>query len=135
MVDLVQTPANVQSSAAVGTQKKAAGAAITAGDSLFVNGAGAVVPAQHDVDAASAQCVGIALNDAAIGQPVVYQVTGDIDVGATLVVGETYVVGAGPGSIAPVADIGAGDFSTVIGVAIAADTLRMGILASGVARA
>ncbi len=135
MVDLVQTPANVQSSAGVGTQKKNAGAAITAGDSLFIATDGDVEPAQHDVDAASAQCVGIALNDAAVGQPVIYQVTGDINVGATLVVGETYVVGAGPGSIAPVADIGTGDFSTIIGVAISASTLRMGILPSGVARA
>lgn len=135
MVDLVQTAANVAAQAGAGTQRKNAGAAITAGMSVFVATDGDLEPAQHDVDAATARAVGVALCDAAAGQPCVYAVSGQVNLGATLVVGETYVVGAAGGAIAPVADVGTGDFSTVLGVAISTSLLKMGIIESGVAHA
>ena len=50
-------------------------------------------------------------------------------------IGETYVVGAAPGGIAPEADVGTGEFATVIGVAVSANNLKMAINASGVASA
>ncbi|KKK74168.1 hypothetical protein LCGC14_2886510, partial [marine sediment metagenome] len=62
-------------------------------------------------------------------------VTGDVDMGAILSVGQTYIVGAGPGGIAPEADAIGGDFVTVIGVATTANLLKLGILQSGVAHA
>ena len=135
MVDLVQTPANVALAAGGGSRRGIAGATIVAGNSLYLNSSGQLVPAQHDVSAVEAACVGIALNGGATGQPIRYATAGNINVGATLTVGETYVVGAGDGAIAPVADVGTGQFPTILGVATAADTLKMGILQGGVARA
>lgn len=134
MADLVQTAANVVSGAGAGTIKRTAGAAITAGMACFVSAVdGDIEPAQKDVDAASAEAIGIALCDAAAGQPVVLQTTGLINVGAALTVGETYIVGAAAGAIAPVADAVATNFSTVLGVAISTSLLKLGINASGVA--
>lgn len=134
MADLVQTAANVAAGAGSGTIRRTAGATITAGMPVFVSAVdGDVEPAQKDVDAASAEAIGIALCDAAAGQPVVIQTSGLINVGATLVVGETYIVGAAAGSIAPVADAVATNFATVLGVAISTSQLKLGINASGVA--
>lgn len=135
MADLTVTAANVAAQSGAGTQRKNAGAAITAGMALFLATDGDVEPAQHDVDAATARCIGVALCDAAVGQPVVYAVSGQVNLGATLVVGETYVVGAAGGGIAPVADVGTGDFSTIVGVAVSSSLLKMGINESGVAHA
>ena len=49
--------------------------------------------------------------------------SGDIDLGATLTVGERYFVSNTAGKIAPSADIGAGEWSTEVGRAEAADKL------------
>lgn len=135
MTDLVQTAANVLAGAAANKKQGVAGATIVAGNSVFLNSSNQLVGAQKDVDAASAAAVGVALDDGAIGQPVIYQTSGEIDVGATLVIGETYVVGAAAGGIAPVADVIATEFATILGVALAGGVLKMGILQSGVAHA
>jgi hypothetical protein len=89
-----------------------------------------------DADEASkADAVGIAVNTAHPGQPISVQVGGDIDLGATLTVGETYVVSDTIAKIAPIADLGAGDIVTILGVATAAANMRMGVLASSTAKA
>ena len=49
--------------------------------------------------------------------------SGDIDLGATLTVGERYFVSNTAGKIAPSADIGAGEWSTEVGKAEATDKL------------
>ena len=134
MVDITVTAANV-AKADGSTQTKNAGAVITAGDSVYVDSAGVLQLCEKDQTAVESACAGIALCDAAVGQPCVYQVSGNIDVGATLTIGEVYVVGAGPGGIAPVADVAASDFATVVGIATAGGNLKMGLLPSGVAAA
>lgn len=134
MVDLVITGSDVDRVS--GSQRTAeAGIAITAGDSIYLDSNGVAQLCQHDLTAAEAACIGIALNDAALGQPVTYQVSGTIDLGSVLAAGEVYVVGAGPGGIAPVADIGTGNFATVMGVAVSATNLQIGFNQSGVAAA
>lgn len=57
-----------------------------------------------------------------------------IDLGATLTVGETYVVSTNKGAIAPIGDLASGDYVTHLGVASAADTLDFVINASGTAK-
>lgn len=133
MADLTQTAANVQSGAGNTTQTRDASVAVTAGDSVYLDANNLVTPCENDQTATEALCAGVALNDAAAGQPVTYQTGGQINLGATLVVGETYVVGAVAGAIAPVADVIATEFSTIIGVAISTSLLEMGLLPSGVA--
>lgn len=135
MVDLVITPANVLEGTSARKQSKTAGANITQGDSVYVDSVDQLQAALKGVDAASAAAVGIALNSAESGQPCTFQSGGDIDVGATLAVGETYVVGAAAGGIAPVADVISTEFSTILGIATAAGVLKMGVLQSGVAHA
>jgi len=135
MADLVVVAANVQPGASGVTKSGIAGEGITAGDSLFIAADGGVEVCQHDLTALEAACVGVALNDAATGQHIVYAVSGDVNMGAILAIGQTYVVGAGPGGIAPEVDVGAADFLTVIGVATTTSNLKLGILQSGVAHA
>ncbi len=133
MADLTQTAANVASGSGATTQRRDAAVAITAGDTVYVDSNGDLALCENDQTATEANCAGIALNDAAAGQPVVYQVAGQINVGATLTAGEVYVVGAVGGAIAPVADVLATEFTTILGVAISTSLLEMGLLPSGVA--
>ena len=133
MADITVTPADV-AKVDGSQQTKLTGVAITAGESVYVDVNG-VLQLAADTSAIVAAAAGIALCDAAAGQPCTYQVSGNLDVGATLAIGEVYCVGAAAGGIAPCADPGSGDFVTVLGVATAADNLKVGINASGVAHA
>ncbi len=135
MTDLVVTPANVLEGTQARKQTGVAGAAITQGQSVYSDTSGQLQSAQKAVDAGTAAAVGVALNSGEAGQPITYQSGGEVDVGATLVVGETYVVGAAAGGIAPIADVISTEFSTILGIATAAGVLKMGILQSGVAHA
>ena len=134
MADLVITSSDVDRVS--GSQRTTeAAVAVSAGAPVFLDANGLANPCQHDVDAASAAAVGIALHDAGAGQPLTYQVSGVVDLGSVLTVGDVYVVGAGAGAIAPVADVGIGDFMTVLGVAVTATNLKIGINQAGVASA
>jgi hypothetical protein len=135
MVDLTVVAANVKPGSDAVTKTGIAGEAISAGQSIFPAADGEIELAEKDQAAAEAASTGIALNDAAVLQPITYIITGTIDMGAILAIGETYIVGAGPGGIAPEADAGVGDFVTILGVAISANNLKIGILQSGVAHA
>ena len=134
MADLVVTAASVDRVS--GSQRTGeAGVAITAGDCVYVDAAGLVQLCEKDQTIVEAAAVGFALADAAAGQPVTYQISGVVNLGATLTTGEVYVVGAAPGGIAPVADIATTNFGTVLGIAISAAQLQIGINQSGVAAA
>lgn len=82
-------------------------------------------------------CDGIALNNASAGQPLTIATgDGDLNLGATMVVGMIYCVSdAVAGQIVPVTDLGSADFSVVIGVAETASNLKYGQLTAGVAKA
>jgi hypothetical protein len=85
---------------------------------------------------ATSVVAGIACNGAANGQPLTVHTSGDINLGATLVVGETYCLSdAVAGQIVPVADLGAGDFVVVLGVAETASNFKYGRTTAGVAKA
>ncbi len=135
MVDLVVVPANVKPGLDLVTKRGIAGEAITAGDSLFKATDGELELCEKDQAVADAACVGVALNDAAALQPVEYGITGTIDMGAILAIGQTYIIGAAPGALAPEADAAVGNFTTVVGIATTANILKLGILQSGVTHA
>ena len=135
MADLTVVAANVQPGTSTISKRGIAGEAIGAGDSVFEASDGGMELAENDIDAASAAARGIALNGAAIGQPIEYAASGDIDMGAIMTIGQVYIVGAGPGGIAPEVDAGAGDFVTILGVATTTSNLKLGITQSGVAHA
>lgn len=134
MVDLVITPANV-SRVDGATQTKNAGVGISAGDALYVDSTGVLQLCENDQTVVEAAMAGIALCDAAVGQPCVYLVSGNLDPGATVAAGIAYIVGGGPGAIAPAADIAAAEFMTIVGVGTSTGNIKLGILQSGVAAA
>jgi len=135
MVDLTITAASVQHAVGASLVTGVSGAAITPGDSLYLSATKQLTPALHSGTAAQAAAVGIAVSGApGAGQPITYQTAGNVDLGATLTTGVTYVVGAAAGGIAPDSDAGASDFPTVLGVATTTSNLKMGIIVGGAAR-
>lgn len=134
MADLSITAASVANLSGKGAQANGtAGGTITAGMPLYKNASNALVAAAN-TSALLADVEGIALNGASTGQPVTYQTKGNINLGATLAVGKVYVLSAA-GLISPVDDVVATDFVTVLGVAVTAANMKIGIVSGGVAAA
>lgn len=107
------------------TAEGIAGEAIDAGEVVYIDSTDSyklkLASAQN---ATEAEFVGIALNSAGLNQPVEYA-TQDLAlaIGATVAVGEVYVVSATSGKIAPNADLIGADFVTIIGVGITTSTI------------
>lgn len=131
MTDISVTAANVVAGSNAKKTPGVAGATITAGQTVYRAAAsGKFLLADSDSATAEVRLpAGIALNGASDGQPLTVQTEGDINVGATLVVGKTYVLSDTPGGIMPVDDLEQGDYTTVIGVASSASNLKMDIVA------
>ncbi len=135
MADLVVVATNVKPGSDAVTKRGIAGEAISAGDSVFIATDQGIELCEKDTVVADAACRGVALNDAAVDQPIEYAVSGSVDMGAILSIGQTYIVGAAPGGLAPEADAAVGNFTTVVGIATTVNLLKLGILQSGVAHA
>lgn len=117
MADVTITAANVVASSAAQTSSGTAGAAITAGQALYEDASdGTLKLAQADgATAAERTSVGIALNDAATGQPVTYAFADpDFTPGGTVSASAAYVLSATAGGIAPEADLTTGDYASVL---------------------
>lgn len=136
MADLSITAANVVAQSGASTASGTAGDTITAGMSLYSDSSDSNKLKKADADVATtAACVGIALHGASSGQPLKYQTGGNLTAGATLTVGETYVVSTTAGGIAPISDLASGDYVSILGVASSASTLAMTMVISGTAKA
>src|SRR2546430_2343743 len=108
MANLTITPANVLASATALTASGVAGATITAGQTIYKDATDSkkLKLSDANLSAATAAVDGIALNAASSGQPVSYVFQDDaFTPGATLVVGETYVLSGTAGALCPVADL------------------------------
>lgn len=73
------------------------------------------------------KAIGIALNGAALNQPLVVQRGGDITMGATLTPGAAVYLSDTPGGLCPLADVGAGEYVCLIGLAKSASVLSIDI--------
>lgn len=135
MADLTITAASVQkgvNSPITGV----AGETITAGQGVYVKASDKRLwKAQADGTAAEAEAVGVALNGGAAGQPIAYQKTGTITIGATVAVGTIYVVSATFGGIAPWADLAATNYVTIVGVGATTGTIALAFNATGIQHA
>ena len=137
MADISITAANVLRVSG-NVSRGTAGDTITAGMPLYKDStdSDSLKPADHDAEA-SAACVGIALHGASDGQPIEYLLPGTdatasvINMGATLTVGEIYVVSTNAGGVAPEGDLGSNDYVTVLGVAKTAANLEFRPVVSG----
>lgn len=137
MTDISVTAASVIASSNAHFKLGTAGESLSAGQPLFKDATDASKMKRTiaNVSAAEANCDGIALHAAATGQPIVYADSGDLNIGATLVVGQEYIISSTRGGIAPVSDLTTGWFTTVLGIATSASNLRLNINAGGTAKA
>jgi hypothetical protein len=109
-----------------------AGAAVTAGQVVYLHTDGLVYLSDANASATTKAITGIALNGAAIGQPVSVQTSGTITIGATVAVGTIYVVSATAGGIAPSTDLASTWGTIIIGVADTTGTIKLQFFDSGV---
>lgn len=136
MADLTITAANVAkgTNAAV-VSSYLAGASITAGQSVYLDSATNTIKLA-DADAlASSAAVGVALNAASSGQPITYQRSGNITIGATVAVGVAYYVSTTAGGICLESDLTTGDFPHFLGFATSTTVIALDPKACGVAKA
>jgi hypothetical protein len=135
MTDLSITATSVVAGSDATTEHRTAGETITAGQAVYIAAATKLVM-KADSNSASAEArqpIGIALNGGAVNQPIVIQRSGSLTLGATMTAGVAYYLSDTPGGICPVADIGSGEYSCVIGVATSTTVLKIGFQYSGVA--
>ncbi|MBT8198949.1 MAG: hypothetical protein KJO36_00395 [Acidimicrobiia bacterium] len=136
MADLTITAANVIAASGATTKLVTAGATITAGDAVYEDTSDSNEYKLCDADVAgTADCDGIALTGSSDGQPLVIITKGDLNPGATATLGETYVVSTTAGGIAPISDLGSGDFVTILGVATTTSNIAIDIQNSATAKA
>lgn len=134
MADLSITAASVAAGSDAVTENGTLGATITAGqvvykdtaDGLFKladsNGASALIRTPY----------GIALNGGASGQPVKVLRAGSVTIGATVTAGTDYWLSDTPGGICPRADVGSGEYPSLIGLATSTTVIKVGLQSSGV---
>jgi hypothetical protein len=109
-----------------------AGESLTQGQPIYQS-SGSWYRCDANDTAAKAASGGIVLSPAATSGYFVYAAPGtDVDLGATLTVGETYIVSANVGAIAPIGDLATASYLTILGVATAAGTLKFNPQVSGV---
>lgn len=135
MTDLVVTAANVIAGANALVERGLAGATITAGQVVYKEASTGKfkLADSNSVTAEVRQAYGIALNGASDGQPLAVQKSGDITIGATMTAGVAYYLSDTPGGICPVADVGAGEYVGLIGLAKSTTVMAMQLNYSGVA--
>ena len=135
MANLSQTAADVKILSDGPIQNGTCGEALTAGQPVYQSG-GKWFRGINTGVALNASISRIVIVGGAIDAPCVLALSGcQVDLGATLVVGETYILSATLGLIAPLADLASTNRVTILGVATAVNSFAFYPLASGVARA
>lgn len=133
MADLSITAANVLAASGAEKNRATAGAAITAGQVIYILSTDSKAYLADDTTAVKAAARGVALNNAAIGQPVTYISAGDFNPGAAVAVGLIYGVTDTPGGIGLVSERASADFVTVLGIATTTSNIHLSINRSGYA--
>lgn len=135
MADIAITAANVLKTSTTKTKDGVAGVAILAGQYIVRDPVTRrMILGDGDVLVTDVEYSGVALNTAAIGQPVEYAWGGDLTVGAVLTgPGRIYILSSTPGALAPVADLAVGDFTLVVGIAKSTSIITLNPQTAGVA--
>jgi hypothetical protein len=136
MADLTITAADVKKTDSTLIAEGIAGGTVTAGQPVYKDSTASNKLKAADADVlASAAAVGIALHGASADQPLKYAIGGNLTLSNVMTAGAVYVVSTNAGGIAPVADLGAGDFVTLLGIATSATNLKISISVSATAKA
>lgn len=115
----------VNASLAAGT----AGATVAAGDVVYLASA-TKKWMLADADSATAEArkaVGIALNSAALNQPVDVLTGGDVTLGSVLTAGQAVYLSDEPGKMCSLADLATGDYICLLGLAKSATVLTVDV--------
>lgn len=126
MADLTITAANVLAGANANITQGTAGEAITAGKAVYLSSTAKkwMLADSNSGTPEARKATGIALNAAALNQPVAIALPGsDVAIGATLTAGTAYYLSDTPGGICPVADVGSGESVCMMGLAKSASVL------------
>lgn len=139
MADLTITPANVAlagNTTGAGPSVVQYGEAVTQGEPLYLNTSdGKYYLADADASATAAEATKLAMTPAsADGYGIVAGAGMEVNLGATLTVGTTYVVSATAGGIAPIADLTTGDYTCIIGTAQTASKIKLQFLFTNAAK-
>lgn len=134
MADLSITAANVVADSAASRETGQAGEAITAGKAVYKSSTSKkwMLADSNSATAEAKKADGIALNGAALNQPLVVCTGGDVTIGATLTPGQPIYLSETPGGLQPAADLGAGENVCLIGLAKSATVLSVAIQNPGV---
>lgn len=135
MADLSITAANVISGEGSQTETGVAGAAVTAGQAVYLDATTDTykLSDSNSATAAARSVRGIALHAAASGQPLTIHRSGPLTIGATLTANAAYCLSDTPGGICPAADVGAGEYMVQIGLAASTTVLNVRPIETGVA--
>lgn len=106
--------------------------AVSAGKVVYKTAAGKWALADSDAAASLHAAKGIALNTAALNQPLAVQKSGPITIGATLAAGTAYYLSNTAGGICPLADVGTGEEVVLLGLASSTTVLNLDIQKTGV---
>ena len=133
MSDLSITAANVVPGANADIEHGLSGTTVTAGQWVYQDSStGRYLLADSNSATAAARTPrGVALNNASAGQPLAIQKGGLATIGATMTAGVAYYLSDTPGGMCPVADVGSGEYSVILGIATSATVLDVHIQASG----
>ncbi|EJC75559.1 hypothetical protein Rleg10DRAFT_5807 [Rhizobium leguminosarum bv. trifolii WSM2012] len=135
MTNLVITAPSVVAGSNATRDAGIAGEAITAGAALYLASATNkwMLADSNAATAEARKATAIALNGAALNQPVAVQKAGDITIGATLTAGQAVYLSDTPGALCPVADIGTGEYVCLVGLAKSTTLLALDFNYTGVA--
>ena len=133
MVDISVTATAVLPGSNAVTENGIAGATLTAGLAVYKEAATGTwkVADNNSATAEVRQATGIALNGGAAGQPVRVLRSGDLTMNAVLTAGVAFYL-SDSGGICPVADLGAGEYVCLLGMAKSTTVLAVDIQYPGV---
>lgn len=134
MTDISITAANVVAGANATRDSGVAGETVTAGQAVYRSSTTNkwMLADNNSATAEAKKAAGIALNGAALNQPLTVQRSGDIAIGGTLTAGSAYYLSATAGGICPVADVTSGSAVCQLGLAKSSTVLALDIQAPGV---
>lgn len=135
MADLTITAASVVAASDAARESGTAGETIAAGKAVYLASASKkwMLADSNSATAEARKATAIALNGASLNQPIAVAKAGDITIGATLTPGAAYYLSDTPGGICPLADVGAGEYVCMLGLAKSAAVLTLDIQFPGVA--
>ncbi|MDX0592417.1 hypothetical protein GOD07_25850 [Sinorhizobium medicae] len=129
MADLVLTPSAILAGSNSAQEHGMAGETITAGKSVYKSATTKkwMLADSNSATAAARQVGGIALNGASDGQPITVHKSGDLTVDAVLTAGQAVYLSDTLGGLCPLADVGAGEYVCLIGLAKSTTVLAVDI--------